>query len=82
MKLDYISYIDCDINANSREPLVPLIVKSVKNPRSALCKTALMTCADIFKAYGELMVDSVDLLVRFFSFVEYDVHGCNCLVFV
>jgi hypothetical protein len=57
-------------------------VKSVKNPRSALCKTALMTCADIFKAYGELMVDSVDLLVRFFSFVEYDVHGCTCLVFV
>ncbi|KQJ99145.1 uncharacterized protein LOC100821330 [Brachypodium distachyon] len=45
------------------EPLVPLIVKSVKNPRSALCKTALMTCADIFKAYGELMVDSIDLLL-------------------
>uniref|UniRef100_A0ACD5Y7W0 Uncharacterized protein n=1 Tax=Avena sativa TaxID=4498 RepID=A0ACD5Y7W0_AVESA len=45
------------------EPLVPLIVKSVKNPRSALCKTALMTCADIFKAYGELMANSVDLLL-------------------
>ncbi|XP_047093886.1 uncharacterized protein LOC124706183 isoform X2 [Lolium rigidum] len=45
------------------EPLVPLVVKSVKNPRSALCKTALMTCADIFKAYGELMVDSIDLLL-------------------
>ncbi|KAL6661870.1 hypothetical protein ACP70R_001259 [Stipagrostis hirtigluma subsp. patula] len=45
------------------EPLVPLIVKSVKNPRSALCKTALMTCADIFKAYGDLMVDSIDLLL-------------------
>ncbi|VAI74423.1 unnamed protein product [Triticum turgidum subsp. durum] len=45
------------------EPLVPLIVKSVKNPRSALCKTALMTCADIFKAYGEQMVDLIDLLL-------------------
>ncbi|GJN04112.1 hypothetical protein PR202_ga21630 [Eleusine coracana subsp. coracana] len=44
------------------EPLVPLIVKSVKNPRSAVCKTALMTCADVFKAYGDLMVDSIDLL--------------------
>uniref|UniRef100_A0A0E0NDJ8 TOG domain-containing protein n=1 Tax=Oryza rufipogon TaxID=4529 RepID=A0A0E0NDJ8_ORYRU len=49
------------------EPLVPLIVKSVKNPRSAVCKTALMTCADIFKAYGDLMVDSIDpLLVQLF----------------
>ncbi|KAK3123972.1 hypothetical protein QOZ80_8AG0638760 [Eleusine coracana subsp. coracana] len=45
------------------EPLVPLIVKSVKNPRSAVCKTALMTCADVFKAYGDLMVDSIDLLL-------------------
>jgi hypothetical protein len=48
---------------NRREPLVPLIVKSVKNPRSAVCKTALMTCADVFKAYDDLMVDSIDLLV-------------------
>jgi hypothetical protein len=38
-------------------------VKSVKNPRSAVCKTALMTCADIFKAYGDLMVHSIDPLV-------------------
>ena len=38
-------------------------MKSVKNPRSAVCKTALMTCADIFKAYGDLMVDSIDPLV-------------------
>lgn len=48
---------------NCRDSVVPLIVKSVKNPRSAVCKTALMTCADIFKAYGDLMVDSIDLLV-------------------
>ena len=48
---------------NCREPLVPLIVKSVKNPRSAVCKTALMTCSDIFKAYGDLIVDSIDPLV-------------------
>jgi carotenoid epsilon hydroxylase len=36
------------------ETLVPLIPKSVKDPRSVVCKTALMTCADIFKAYGSL----------------------------
>jgi hypothetical protein len=35
----------------------------VKNPRSAVCKTALMTCADIFKAYGDLLVESIDPLV-------------------
>ncbi|XP_066363355.1 uncharacterized protein [Miscanthus floridulus] len=55
------------------EPLVPLIVKSVKNPRSAVCKTALMTCADIFKAYGDLMVDSIDpLLVQLFLKASQD----------
>ena len=37
------------------ETLVILIMKSVKDPRSVVCKTALMTCADIFKAYGALM---------------------------
>ena len=42
------------------ETLVILIVKSVKDPRSVVCKTALMTCADIFKAYGALMVHSID----------------------
>ncbi|XP_066331014.1 uncharacterized protein [Miscanthus floridulus] len=55
------------------EHLVPLIVKSVKNPRSAVCKTALMTCADIFKAYGDLMVDSIDpLLVQLFLKASQD----------
>ena len=53
----FMNYLNC------REPLVPLIVKSVKNPRSAVCKTALMTCSDIFKAYGDLIVDSIDPLV-------------------
>ncbi|KAL5222642.1 hypothetical protein ABZP36_027355 [Zizania latifolia] len=55
------------------ESLVPLIVKSVKNPRSAVCKTALMTCADIFKAYGDLLVDSIDpLLVQLFLKASQD----------
>jgi hypothetical protein len=45
------------------ETLVPLLVKSVKDPRSDVCKTALMTCTDIFKANGDLMVNSIDPLL-------------------
>lgn len=67
IELHVISFVSCSVRCmnyfNCRESLVPLIVKSVKNPRSAVCKTALMTCADIFKAYGDMMVDSIDPLV-------------------
>lgn len=47
-------------NLNS---ILSLIVKSLKNPRSAVCKTAIMTSADLFKAYGDCMIDSVDPLL-------------------
>ncbi|CDP02130.1 unnamed protein product [Coffea canephora] len=40
--------------------VVTLIVKSLKNPRSAVCKTAIMTSSDIFKAYGDNIIDSLD----------------------
>ena len=43
--------------------MVPVIVKSLKCPRSAVCKTAIMTSADLFKVYGDLIVDSLDPLV-------------------
>ncbi|XP_026660724.1 uncharacterized protein LOC103707842 isoform X2 [Phoenix dactylifera] len=42
--------------------VIPLIVRSLKNPRSAVCKTAIMTCADIFKVYSDSVVDSFDPL--------------------
>lgn len=42
-----------------REKLVLVLVKSMKNPRSALCKTAIMASSDIFKAYGDKLLDSV-----------------------
>ncbi|EHA8587524.1 putative protein FAM179B [Cocos nucifera] len=42
--------------------VIPLIVKSLKNPRSAVCKTAIMTSADIFKIYSDSVVDSSDPL--------------------
>ncbi|KAH0696722.1 hypothetical protein KY290_014121 [Solanum tuberosum] len=43
--------------------VISLVVKSLKNPRSAVCKTALMTSADIFKAYCDSVVDSIDPLL-------------------
>ncbi|XVF16446.1 hypothetical protein REPUB_Repub10bG0031400 [Reevesia pubescens] len=43
--------------------LIPLVVKSLKNPRSAVCKTAIMTSADIFSAYNDDLIDSLDPLL-------------------
>ncbi|KAM3284289.1 hypothetical protein P3S67_023088 [Capsicum chacoense] len=43
--------------------VISLIVKSLKNPRSVVCKTAIMTSADIFKAYRDSIVDSTDPLL-------------------
>ncbi|GJX94168.1 putative armadillo-like helical, CLASP domain, TOG domain-containing protein, partial [Tanacetum coccineum] len=45
------------------ENVVSLVVKALKNPRSAVCKTAIMTSADIFKAFGDSIIDSVDPLL-------------------
>lgn len=46
--------------------MIPLVVRSLKNPRSAVCKTAIMTSADIFNAYNDNIVDSLDPLVTCF----------------
>ncbi|XP_013710007.2 TOG array regulator of axonemal microtubules protein 1-like isoform X2 [Brassica napus] len=35
------------------EKLMVVMVKAMKNPRSALCKTSIMACSDIFKAFAE-----------------------------
>lgn len=43
--------------------VIPLVVKSLKNPRSAVCKTAIMTAADIFSTYNDHMIDSLDPLL-------------------
>ncbi|CAN6572188.1 unnamed protein product [Malus baccata var. baccata] len=40
--------------------VISLVVKSLKNPRSAVCKTAIMTSADIFNAYNDHVIDSLD----------------------
>ncbi|KAJ0052038.1 hypothetical protein Pint_02692 [Pistacia integerrima] len=61
----YISLISLFIGIIlvNREDVIPLVVKSLKNPRSAVCKTALMTAADIFSAYNDHMIDSLDPLL-------------------
>ncbi|KAI7739697.1 hypothetical protein M8C21_019645 [Ambrosia artemisiifolia] len=43
--------------------VISLLVKALKNPRSAVCKTAIMTSADIFKAFGDSIIDSLDPLL-------------------
>ncbi|KAG6715989.1 hypothetical protein I3842_04G024600 [Carya illinoinensis] len=43
--------------------VILLVVKSLKNPRSAVCKTAIMTSADIFSAYNDNLIDSLDPLL-------------------
>lgn len=42
------------------DKVISLVVKSLKNPRSAVCKTSIMTCADIFKAFGDQIIDLLD----------------------
>ncbi|XP_017244433.1 uncharacterized protein LOC108216238 isoform X2 [Daucus carota subsp. sativus] len=43
--------------------VISLVVKSLKNPRSAVCKTAVMASEDIFKAYNDHTIDSLDPLL-------------------
>ncbi|GER35759.1 ARM repeat superfamily protein [Striga asiatica] len=43
--------------------VIALVLKSLKNPRSALCKTAIMTCADIFHAYNDDIIELLDPLL-------------------
>ncbi|KAL6521761.1 hypothetical protein OROGR_018330 [Orobanche gracilis] len=46
-----------------RSNIISLVEKSLKNPRSAVCKTAIMTSADIFKAFNDDIIDSLDPLL-------------------
>lgn len=43
--------------------VISFVVKALKNPRSAVCKTAIMTSADLFKAFGDHVIDSLDPLL-------------------
>ncbi|KAL0395688.1 UNVERIFIED_CONTAM: hypothetical protein Scaly_0017200 [Sesamum calycinum] len=48
---------------NMLTDMISLLVKSLKNPRSAVCKTAIMASADIFRAYNDDIIDSLDPLL-------------------
>ncbi|CAA2966463.1 TOG array regulator of axonemal microtubules 1 [Olea europaea subsp. europaea] len=39
------------------EKVMLVMVKAIKNPRSALCKTSIMASSDIFKAFGEKLLE-------------------------
>lgn len=49
----------------TRDDVISLTVKSLKNPRSAVCKTAIMTAADLFKSYKDEIIDLLDPMVVF-----------------
>ncbi|KAK4782210.1 hypothetical protein SAY86_016312 [Trapa natans] len=42
---------------------ITLLVNALKNPRSAVCKTGIMTSADIFCVYNDKLVDFLDPLL-------------------
>ncbi|KAL9252359.1 TOG array regulator of axonemal microtubules protein 1-like protein [Drosera capensis] len=39
------------------EKVVLVLVKAMKNPRSALCKTSIMASADVFVVYGDCLLE-------------------------
>ncbi|XVF62585.1 hypothetical protein PTKIN_Ptkin09bG0020200 [Pterospermum kingtungense] len=43
------------------EKVILVVVKAMKNPRSALCKTSIMAASDIFSGFGENLLESTDL---------------------
>lgn len=43
-----------------REKVMEVVEKAMKNPRSALCKTSIMAASDIFKAFGDKLLDSTN----------------------
>lgn len=64
--------------------MILVVVKAMKNPRSALCKTSIMVASDIFNAFGEKLLDSAafDQLVgtRLSSLFEVLKNGVNFVV--
>lgn len=41
----------------NRGKVVLVVAKTMKNPRSALCKTSIMAASDIFRAFGDKLLD-------------------------
>ncbi|CAN1298458.1 TOG array regulator of axonemal microtubules protein 1 [Linum perenne] len=47
-----------DLLLPNLEKTMTVLVKAMKNPRSALCKTSIMASSDIVSAYGDKLLDS------------------------
>ncbi|GAB2245439.1 hypothetical protein Droror1_Dr00000932 [Drosera rotundifolia] len=45
-----------DLQTPSLEKVISVLVKAMKNPRSALCKTSIMASSDVFSAYGDKLL--------------------------
>lgn len=66
-----------------------VVTKTMKNPRSALCKTSIMAAADIFNAFGDKLLDpsisdafdSLVLLISISSCVFWGIVLVFLLVF-
>lgn len=58
--------------------MIILLVKTLKNPRSAVCKTGIMTSADILHAYNDQLINFLDPLVTEPSAINS--CGCTCLL--
>lgn len=56
----------------NRGDVISLVTKSLKNPRSAVIKTAILASADIFNAYNDQMIESLDPLVSSHSLHHVD----------
>ncbi|KAL4272038.1 hypothetical protein GQ457_13G026780 [Hibiscus cannabinus] len=54
------SLYHCGLLLPVLEKVMLVVVKAMKNPRSALCKTSIMAASDIFGAFGEKLLDSAD----------------------
>ncbi|KAK4776306.1 hypothetical protein SAY86_004994 [Trapa natans] len=52
-----------EVMLNMVEDVITLLVKALKNPRSAVCKTGIMTSADIFFACNDELINFLDPLV-------------------
>ncbi|CAH1433051.1 unnamed protein product [Lactuca virosa] len=58
MKTDEYEYMTRVVNIEGEKVLL-VLVKAMKNPRSALCKTSIMAASDIFKSYGDKLLESI-----------------------
>lgn len=63
-----------------RENVMLVIVKSMKSPRSALCKTSIMASTDIFQSFGYLLPSISEDACAFDHLVQVQSSFCIYLL--